>query len=111
MANEVTDTVSLVTDAAVILPVESTSENNAFSQLRNARTILDQIRDAVSTTIVSTDPKDYPVIHGTKGKRYMMEDLLDKHLRRSWIGKHGHWLVQIDHARKLLPFPLWRYNR
>jgi len=52
VVNEVTDTVLLFTDAAVILPIESTSENNTFCQLRNARTILEQIQSAVSTKVV-----------------------------------------------------------
>lgn len=72
-----------------------TSSANAFSSLRRALSIAEQTPD-LSRVPINANINELPPIR-IGNKRYLKEDWLHtKRKRRSWIGDHGTYLVEIN---------------
>ncbi|KAK3354035.1 hypothetical protein B0T25DRAFT_545856 [Lasiosphaeria hispida] len=94
------DAASIMSDTTTIQSSASMAGNSAFSNLRQARSIAAQAREAEGIP-GDTVPQELANLHPFhlqyNSKTYILEKWIVKQSQcTSWIGKHGHWLVQLQ---------------
>ncbi|EAQ87078.1 hypothetical protein CHGG_08331 [Chaetomium globosum CBS 148.51] len=89
------DIASVTSDASTLITTDSTAGHSAFSRLRRARSIADQVRDVSAIPQEKLDVANLPAIEH-HGKQYILEKWLHRRRQRtSWITGHGTYLVEL----------------
>jgi hypothetical protein len=111
MTNYTFNAASELGGASTLDTTTSTAGNSVFSRLRQAKSIIDQIRGAQSVVSLPSNVQDYPAIITPDGKRYLLESHFSTRARTSWVSQHGTWLLRVSPNGNDTDGAFWCCNR